>query len=100
MAKTTVVAATTTLTMIVEDVRLRDPETGDLSDLTSADSVDFKIYDADGTLVDTVTGNQEGSDNTWNADYDFDTVGEFTWQCVIENDGVTLTTRAEHVRVV
>lgn len=100
MARTVTIAATTTLLMEVNDVSIKDLETRAFAPLTEPDSVTFKVYDEDGVEVGSIEGNQAGTTASWNATYDFDTKGEYTWQAVIVKDDTTLTTRAIKVLVV
>ena len=96
----TIIAAGTTLLMEAADVELFDPETGAYADLTAPDTINFVVKNAvTGATVSTIAGNQQGSTNTYNAQYTFSATGTFTWQASITEGSVTLVTRAYLVKV-
>lgn len=78
-----VIAKGTTMVLIAEDIKAYNVETGEYDDLTSPDSVLFRIENSAGTTVAEATGQQEGSTNNFNALYTFATAGELTYQAVV-----------------
>jgi hypothetical protein len=96
----TVIAQNTSLVMRITDLELFDLETGAASDLTTPDSVTFRVRDeSDNTTVE-YTGNQEGSTNSWNAVHDFTTAGDFTWQCEVVEGSDKGVNELQKVKVV
>jgi hypothetical protein len=100
MANTTVIAQNTSLVMRIEDLELFDLETGAYADLTTPDSVTFRVRNESTQVAVEVTGNQEGSTNTWNAVHDFTTAGDFTWQCEVVEGSDKGVNELQNVKVV
>jgi hypothetical protein len=93
------IAERTTLLMRVEDVEIINVETNLPADLTSPDTIVFRVKDSAGTIVE-VSGNQEGSTNNFNAQYLFTTAGTYTWSCEIIEGAVKYNTVPEVIKVV
>lgn len=69
----------------------------DYTDLTSADTAECKFVDPDGATAATVTANQAGSTNNWNATHTPATAGRWVAEFTIVKSGKTGRKEVEFV---
>ena len=77
-----------TRTLYIRGADILDPETGLRVDLTSPDSVVIKVKDNYTGITTTITANQEGSNNNWNGNYTFASIGTYKAQAFVTEGSV------------
>lgn len=89
ITKKQVVPQGATRTLRASGVTIFDAETGDRVNLTSPDTVTFKVKNLYTDITTSITGNQEGSTNNYNADYTFEDVASYKAQAIFVEGSVT-----------